>query len=89
MFEIKVVDVFKITGRGYVISGEILIREVPLKNGSILVNKDDFNQKIHVKSIAMINWGPGNIKLNHIDLLANITDEEAESLNGKILQLLN
>lgn len=85
MFELQIKDVFKITGRGYVIAGEIVSRESVLKNGDTLTNKENLEQKITVKSIEMINYGAREINLNHIGLLTNINEEEAKGLIGKIL----
>ncbi|WP_010497470.1 hypothetical protein [Paenibacillus elgii] len=41
MFELEVKDVFKITGRGYVIAGEITESGAILRNGDTLINKED------------------------------------------------
>lgn len=85
MFELEVKDVFKISGRGYVIAGEIIKSETTLKNGETLFNKQDKELKILVKSIEMINYGTGQIKLNHIGIMTDISEELAKALIGKRL----
>ncbi|MBU7317168.1 hypothetical protein [Paenibacillus oleatilyticus] len=85
MFELVVKDVFKITGRGYVIAGEITESGTILRNGDTLINKEDREQKIEVNSIEMLNYGSASRKLNHIGFLTDISDETAKALVGKRL----
>ncbi len=85
MFELEVKDVFKITGRGYVLAGEMIESGSILRNGDILVHKDDRERKIHVTSIEMLNYGSAVRKLNHISFLTDISDELAKALVGKRL----
>lgn len=86
MFEIEVKDAFKITGRGYVIAGEVIDNKTALRIGDTLIHKDDLEQKLNVKGIEMINYRPGQrINLNHIGLLVDITEDAAKSLIGKRL----
>ncbi|WP_163855494.1 hypothetical protein [Paenibacillus elgii] len=85
MFELEVKDVFKITGRGYVIAGEITESGAILRNGDTLINKEDREQKITVNSIEMLNYGSAQRKLNHIGILTDISDEAAKALVGKRL----
>jgi translation elongation factor EF-Tu-like GTPase len=86
MFEIEVKDIFRITGRGIVIAGEIIRSETNLRNGDTLINKENIEQKIFVKSIEMINYGSRRkINLNHIGLLTDITEEVGKTLLGKRL----
>ncbi|MGF9915033.1 hypothetical protein ABEX47_08595 [Paenibacillus ehimensis] len=85
MFELEVKDVFKITGRGYVLAGEITENGSILRNGDTLVNKEDREQKIYITSIEMLNYGSAARKINHIGILTEISDEAAKALVGKRL----
>lgn len=85
MFEIVVKDIFRITGRGFVIGGEVINRDTALKNGDTLINRDNTEQKIFVKSIEMMNFGSRSLNLNRIGLLIDIKEDEARALIGKRL----
>lgn len=85
MFEIEVKDVFKISGRGFVIGGEIIIRGTGLKNGDTLICRDYNNKKIFVKSIEMVNFGNREMNLNRIGLLVDLKESEVKSLINKRL----
>ncbi|WP_058302162.1 hypothetical protein [Gorillibacterium timonense] len=85
MFEIRVEDVFMLTGRGYIIAGEIISNEEVLRIGDTLRSKDNTEQKIDVKAIEMMNYGTRVVKSKHIGLLTVISEEEAKGLIGKIL----
>ncbi|MFD3258114.1 hypothetical protein ACE3MQ_05835 [Paenibacillus lentus] len=54
MFEIEVKDIFRITGRGFVIGGEVIFRDTVLRNGDTLINRNNKEQKIFVKSIESV-----------------------------------
>lgn len=56
MFEIEVKDIFRITGRGFVIGGEVICRDTVLRNGDTLINRNN-EQKIFVKSIESVGSG--------------------------------
>lgn len=85
MFEIEVKDVFKISGRGFVIGGEIINRGSVLKNGDTLMCRDNKNKKVLVKSIEMFNFGNREINFNRIGLLVDLEESEARSLIGRRL----
>lgn len=85
MFEIEVKDIFRITGRGFVIGGEVINRATVLRNGDTLINRNNKEQKIFVKSIAMVNFGSRQLNLNRIGLLVDIKEDEARALIGKRL----
>lgn len=85
MFEIEVKDIFRITGRGFVIGGEVINRDTVLKNGDTLTNRDNKDQKIFVKSMEMVNFGSRQLNLNRIGLLVDIKEDEAKVLIGKRL----
>ena len=85
MFEVEIKDFFQITGRGYVLGGEIINKGALLSNGDTLMSRDNKEQKIYVKSIEMVNFGAKPINLNLIGLLVDITEEEAKELVGKRL----
>lgn len=70
LLEIKILEVFKVTGRGYVLAGEIIKNDSFLKVGDILLNKDNPEQSITVNSIY---------------ILSNVSEELALSLIGKHL----
>lgn len=54
MFEIEVKDIFRKTGRGFVIGGEVICRDTVLRNGDTLINRNNKEQKIFVKSIESV-----------------------------------
>ncbi|MOA05269.1 hypothetical protein D3C78_1248610 [compost metagenome] len=85
MFEIEVKDVFKISGRGFVIGGEIINRDTVLKNGDTLICRDNKNKKVFVKSLEMVNFGNRDMNLNRIGLLVDLRESEVKSLIGKRL----
>lgn len=86
MFEIVVQAIFKISGRGTVVAGEILNRATNLRNGDILTSKDDIEQKVLVKSFELINFGSRHdFNPNQIAFLSDITEEVGATLIGKTL----
>ncbi|WP_019639235.1 hypothetical protein [Paenibacillus fonticola] len=86
MFEIEVNDTFKITGRGFVVVGEIIKNETTLKNGDILINREDNEQKIYVNAVEMTSYGARLRKdLRSMGFLTEISEEAAKSLIGKRL----
>lgn len=86
MFEIVVQAIFKISGRGTVVTGEILNGETNLRNGDVLTSKDNIQQKVLVKSIELINFGSRqDINFNRMGFLSDITEEVGVTLIGKTL----
>ncbi|MCP8616367.1 hypothetical protein [Salirhabdus salicampi] len=85
MFEVEIKDVFKITGRGFILAGEVIKKDSDIKIGEFLKLKNDNELKIPVTSIAMPNHKVEESQLQQIDILADIPEDLAESLRGKHL----
>ncbi|WP_040948960.1 hypothetical protein [Gorillibacterium massiliense] len=87
MFEFFIEDVFKITGRGYVLGGVINDPKALLRVGETLIVKDNKEKKLYVNSIEMLNYGSDyeNRRLDQIGILVDISNEDATEIKGKIL----
>ncbi|WP_335521083.1 hypothetical protein [Neobacillus drentensis] len=85
LFEIEIKDVFKITGRGFILAGEIIRNASSIKIGESLKLKDENEIKIPVISITLPNYIVGEDRLKQIDILSDIPEELAKSLRGKRL----
>lgn len=84
-------DIFKITGRGYVLTCVINNPNSTIKIGDTLRNRENVTQEIQIKGIEMINYGSNfkNRRLDIIGILVEISDEEALEIKGKTLIVLN
>ncbi|MEO3944278.1 hypothetical protein [Gorillibacterium sp. CAU 1737] len=85
MFEVEIEHAFRITGRGYVIVGEVLARETVLRNGDFLRIRENEEQTVQVKAIEMVNFGSRTPTFNKIGLFVGLSEEESKALVGKHL----
>lgn len=85
--ECKVEDVFKITGRGYVLTLNINDSDIALKIGESLHIKDNEKQEIIINGIEMLNYGSNmkNKREDIVGILVDISDEQASDIKGKTL----
>jgi len=85
--ECKVEEVFKITGRGYVLTLILSDSNIPLKIGDVLRIQSNEEQEIIIKGIEMLNYGSNlmNIRKDILGILVDLSDEQALKTKGKIL----
>lgn len=87
LLECKVEDVFKITGRGYILTLNLNDSDIVLKIGELLRIRDNEKQEIIINGIEMLNYG-SSIKQKRDDIvgiLVDISDEQATDIKGKLL----
>jgi len=77
--ECKVEEVFKITGRGYVLTLILSDSNIPLKIGDVLRIQSNEEQEIIIKGIEMLNYGSNlmNIRKDILGILVDLSDEQA------------
>ncbi|QNK55155.1 hypothetical protein [Paenibacillus sp. PAMC21692] len=85
--ECKVEEVFKITGRGYVLTLILNDSDVSLKIGDTLRYQSNEKTKIEIKGIEILNYGSNikNIRKDIIGILVDLSEEQALNTKGKIL----
>lgn len=86
MFELYIKEVFKITGRGYVLTGIVQDQKAVIKVGDYL-RTNNSEVLIKVKGVEMLNYGSKyKERINEsIGILVDVTNEEAKELVGRIL----
>ncbi|WP_438449510.1 hypothetical protein [Gorillibacterium sp. sgz5001074] len=86
MFGLYVNDIFKITGRGYVLTGTVQDPKGIIKIGDYLKALNN-EVLVKVKGVEMLNYGSKyKERINEsIGLLVDITEDEAKELIGKTL----
>ncbi|QNK55154.1 hypothetical protein [Paenibacillus sp. PAMC21692] len=85
--ECKVEEVFKITGRGYVLTLILNDSDVSLKIVDTLRYQSNEKTKIEIKGIEILNYGSNikNIRKDIIGILVDLSEEQALNTKGKIL----
>lgn len=85
--ECKVEEVFKTTGRGYVLTLNLNGSNVSLKIGDTLRYQSYGKPEIVIKGIEILNYGSNikNIRKDIIGILVDLSDEQALNTKGKIL----
>lgn len=87
MFEIFVKNIFKITGRGYVLTGTVEDQAGIIRTGDYLRELSNDALLVKVLGIELLNYGKFyKERINEsVGLLVDLTEDETKELIGKTL----